>query len=63
MDHNTERNRTHSILQRVPVILAVTAGSYGLPMPGPGRPDPRRSIRGRGGKACAAMPDKGGPRG
>lgn len=32
-------NSTHSMLQRVPVILAVTASSYGLePRPGGGKP-------------------------
>jgi hypothetical protein len=30
-------NRTTTILQRAPVVLAVTAASYGLPPPGPGR--------------------------
>lgn len=31
-------NRTASILQRLPVILAVTAASYGLSLPVHGRP-------------------------
>jgi hypothetical protein len=31
-------NRTASILQRLPVILAVTAASYGLTLPAHGRP-------------------------
>ena len=31
-------NRTASILQRLPVILAVTAASYGLALPAHGRP-------------------------
>ena len=30
-------NRTASILQRLPVILAVTAASYGLTLPAHGR--------------------------
>lgn len=31
--HRTHESRTASILQRVPVILAVTAASYGLTLP------------------------------
>jgi hypothetical protein len=30
-------NRTSSILQRLPIILAVTAASYGLAQPQPAR--------------------------
>ncbi len=41
--------RTTSMLQRVPVILAVTASSYGLPLPAR---DTRRPLRHRTPKAA-----------
>jgi hypothetical protein len=43
-------NRTASMLQRVPLILAVTAGSYGLSMQDDGTRD-KRSTRGQQGSA------------
>ena len=52
-------SRTTSILQRAPVILAVTAASYGLPAQANGcRPTPgaRRGMRGvTGGRAARAL--------
>ena len=36
--------RTKSILQRVPVILAVTAASYGLPLQGKAKPPEGGSV-------------------
>lgn len=52
-------NRTLSILQRAPVILAVTAASYGLPLHGrgghPGGPaGPRNGRRHRGAARASA---------
>jgi hypothetical protein len=41
------QNKTESILQRVPKILAVTAASYGL------SPDARERPQGSGGRQCA----------
>ena len=42
--------RTTSMLQRVPVILAVTAASYGLPLQDDGTRG-KRSTRGQSGSA------------
>jgi len=51
-------HRTASILQRVPVILAVTAASYGLPL----QSKPQRPQRDRHGAAgMAAASAFGGP--
>jgi hypothetical protein len=53
--------RTTSMLQRVPVILAVTAGSYGLSVQRDGTRDKRmaRAQQGGGGpKATAAAQAK-----
>jgi hypothetical protein len=44
-------HRTTSILQRLPVILAVTAASYGLP---PQAQAPRSSKAARGARSGAA---------
>lgn len=44
------QHRTTSILQRLPVILAVTAASYGLPT----QAQPGRSTTGMGHATCAA---------
>lgn len=41
---------THSILQRVPAILAVTAASYGL--------DPVAAQQGRGARTSASRPQR-----
>lgn len=41
-------HRTTTILQRAPVVLAVTAASYGLPVPGQGR-EPRSKKPPEGG--------------
>lgn len=55
-------NRTTSILQRAPVILAVTAASYGLPLQGrgshPGNAG-RRDGQRHGGFAGAARRSAG----
>lgn len=40
-------SRTMSILERVRVILAVTAASYGLPQPGPAPAGKARAARER----------------
>jgi len=55
-------NQTASMLQRVPVILAVTAGSYGLAMQHDGARG-KRATRGQqgsaGNKAAASAQAKG----
>lgn len=43
--------RTASILQRLPVILAVTAASYGLPAGGPSKPSAKRACKSQAGTA------------
>lgn len=40
---NQNQNRTASILQRLPVILAVTAASYGLTLPAGARTTPTQA--------------------
>lgn len=45
-----KENRTRSILQRLPVILAVTAASYGLPQAHAARPAAAKSANGAAAK-------------
>jgi hypothetical protein len=48
-------SRTHSILQRLPVILAVTAASYGLSPPAQAhRVDRTTDLRNPASGACSA---------
>lgn len=51
--------KTSSMLQRVPVILAVTAASYGLQMP----PSSARNQQGPSGTAAISQPAAAGTSG
>jgi hypothetical protein len=58
-------SRTAAMLQRVPVILAVTAGSYGLAVPAAGRSDRHAAQHhaGAGSRQAAAQPGRPAPQG